>query len=123
MQATETIQNNPDMNTAKEYPLKMPNTETDQDPETSTEIYPEIYPETRSTTYAASPTSTSSQEEITEIQIQPIQKQSNLSNFEETLKKSARYAPETETKTETDISLRRSDSTTRATFIHTGEHL
>ena len=48
MQTTDNILNNPDMNTAKEYPLKMPNTETDH-PETSTEIYPEIYPETRST--------------------------------------------------------------------------
>ena len=85
VQATENILNNPDMNTVKECPLKMPNTETDQDPETSTEIYPEMYPETRSTAYAASPTSTSSQEEITEIQIQPTQQQSNPSNFEEIL--------------------------------------
>ena len=73
------------MNTVKECNLEVPNTETDQDPETSTKIYPEIYPETRSTAYAALPVSTRSQEEITEIQIQPTQKQSNLSNFVETL--------------------------------------
>ena len=66
------------MNTAK----KMRNTE---DPETATEIHPEIYPETRSTAYATLSTTTSSQEEIPEIQIQPIQKQQKLSSFEETL--------------------------------------
>ena len=46
-QTTENILNNPDINTVKEHPLKMSNTETDH-AETSTEIYPEIYPETRS---------------------------------------------------------------------------
>ena len=73
------------MNTAKENLFKMPNTETYQDPETSTEIYPEIYPETSSTTYVASPTTTSFQEEMTQMQIQPNQKQPKLSSFEETL--------------------------------------
>ena len=73
------------MNTVKENLLKMPNTETYQDPEASTEIYPEIYPETRSTTYAASPTTTSFQEEMTQMQIQPNQKEPKLSSFEETL--------------------------------------
>ena len=63
----------------------MPNTETYQDPETATEIYPEIYPETRSTAYATSPKTTSSQEEMTEIQIQSNQKQPKLSSFEESL--------------------------------------
>ena len=77
-QATETTLTNPDMNTAK----KMPNTE---DPETATEIYPEIYPETRSTAYAALPTTTSSQRVIKETQMQSIQKQQKLSSFEETL--------------------------------------
>ena len=54
-------------------------------PETLPEIYPEIYPETRSTAYATPPASTSSQEEVTEIQIQPTQIHSKLSIFEETL--------------------------------------
>ena len=58
-QAAETTPINPDMNTAKENLFKMPNTETYQDPERATEIYPEIYPETRSTAYATSPKTTS----------------------------------------------------------------
>ena len=52
VQATETTPTNPDMNTAKENLFKMSNTETCQDPDTATEIYPEIYPEIRSTTYS-----------------------------------------------------------------------
>ena len=64
---------------------KVPDTETRPDPETSSEIYPKIYPTTRSTACAAPLASTSSQEDIPEIQIQSTQKQSKLSIFEETI--------------------------------------
>ena len=84
-QSTTTQSNDPDMNTMKEGILNVPDTETRSNPETITEIYPGIYPETRSTTYAPPLASTSSQEEITEIQIQSTQKQAKLSIFEETI--------------------------------------
>ena len=84
-QSRTTLSNDPDTDTMKECSLKVPNTETRQNPETPTEIYPEIYPETRSTAYTAPPASTSSQEEIAEIWIQPTQKHSKLSIFEETI--------------------------------------
>ena len=64
---------------------KVSDTETRPNPETSSEIYPGIYPTTRSTTCAAQLASTSSQEEISEIQINSTQKQSKLSIFEETI--------------------------------------
>ena len=77
--------NDPDMNAMKRDISKVPNTETRPNPETSSEIYPQIYPTTRSTTCAAPPASTSSLEDIPEIQIQSTQKQSTLSIFEETI--------------------------------------
>ena len=82
VQSETALSKDPDTDTMKECSMKIPNTETTQNPETPPEIYPEIYPETRSTAYATLPASTSSQEEITEIQIQPIQKHSKLSIFE-----------------------------------------
>ena len=74
-----------DINAMIEDLFKVPETETRPNPETTSEIYPEIYPTTRSTAYAASPASTSSQEEIPKIQIQSTQKHSKLSIFEETI--------------------------------------
>ena len=84
-QSTTPQSNDADMNTMKNDNFKVPDTETRPNPETCSEIYPEIYPTTRSTTCATLPASTSSQEEITEIQIQSTQKQSKLSIFEETI--------------------------------------
>ena len=84
-QSTTPQSNDPDMNTMKKDIFKVPDTETRPNPETSSEIYPEIYPTTRSTAFATPPASTSSQEEISEIQIQSTQKQSKLSIFEETI--------------------------------------
>ena len=84
-QSTTPQSNDPDMNTTKKDIFKVPDTETRPNPETSSEIYPEIYPTTISTTCATPPASTSSQEEISEIQIQSTQKQSKLSIFEETI--------------------------------------
>ena len=77
--------NNPEMNTTKEGLSKKFNAETVPDPETSTEIYQEIYHETRSTAYAALPTPTGSQEELTKKLIHPTQEQLELSKFEESL--------------------------------------
>ena len=77
--------NDPDMNAMKRDISKVPDTETRPNPETSSEIYPQIYPTTGSTTCAAPPASTSSLEDIPEIQIQSTQKQSTLSIFEETI--------------------------------------
>ena len=77
--------NDPDMNATKRDISKVPDTETRPNLETSSEIYPEIYPTTRSTTCVTPPASTSSQEDISEIQIQSTQKQSKLSIFEETI--------------------------------------
>ena len=73
------------MNTMEKDILKVPDTETRPNPETTSEIYPGIYPSTRSTTCASPPASTSSPEETTEIQIHPTQKHSKLSIFEETI--------------------------------------
>ena len=77
--------NDPDMNIMEKDIFKVPDTETIPNPETTSEIYPGIYPTTRPTAHAAPPASTSSPEETTEIQIQPTQKHSKLSIFEETI--------------------------------------
>ena len=77
--------NDSDMNAMEIDISKVPDTETRPNPETSSEIYQEIYPITRSTACATPLASTSSQEDIPEIQIQSTQKQSKLSIFEETI--------------------------------------